>query len=82
METTIKDGVLKTLTPYGLELCTIANLYNVLSYVSTANGKVIYKVEIEVFSASEERVRRIHDADVTDFLKRAKVADLRKPLNF
>lgn len=82
MGTTIKDGVITTLTPYGLELRTSIIMHDVISYVDKSDGYAIYKNKTREYNQTDERVRRIHDADVADFLKQAQNKDLRKPLNF
>lgn len=82
METTIKDGVISTLTPYGLEMVTNATLYNVYNVVRTKRGKVIYKKEHTLFNAQPDMVATLHQSALNDFLALAINADLRKPLNF
>lgn len=74
MQTTRTQSKVNTKTSFGVTVSTCINKQETTAY---HNGKLIYKKKL-----GADDIGSAHLDNVLDFMKLAKVADLRKPLNF
>lgn len=85
MKTTVKDGAIRTVTPFGLELVSRAFMYGaVVSAVWNGNVCIylrVVKTKSKTKKGAEKYVETIHQEHLADFLKLATDKNLNKRIN-